>query len=371
MIRFEKVTKVYEEFKAVNDINFEVKKGELVAIIGPSGCGKTTTLRMINRLIEPTEGKIYVDDQDVANVNPIELRRNIGYVIQHIGLLPHMTIGKNVGIVPKLKGIAEKEFSKRIDELLDMVGMNPKEYRDRFPHELSGGQQQRIGVIRALAADPPVILMDEPFSALDPISREQLQDELTRLQKEIKKTIAFVTHDMDEALKISDRILFMDAGEIVQFDTPENILRNPANAFVRNFIGEKRLKSVEQVSVNMLVEKIMTNPPKLMIDYSVDRAIKLINDKKEEAFLIYDSETTFAGIVTADVIQSCSNKNTVHLKDIIRSQVPMIDHNMSLEVAASILIEHGIDGAPVMKQGQIVGVVSKSDILNKLISHAR
>ncbi|MDQ0243698.1 glycine/betaine/L-proline transporter ATP-binding subunit [Bacillus fengqiuensis] len=241
MIRFENVNKLYGDVQTLYNISFEIKKGELVALIGPSGCGKTTTLRMINRLIDPSSGNIYINGQDISGTDPVELRRNIGYVIQQVGLMPHMTIGKNIGLVPKLKGWKIEEYSKRIDELLDMVGLDPKVFRHRYPFELSGGQQQRVGVIRALAAEPPVILMDEPFSALDPISREQLQEELVRLQKEIQKTIVFVTHDIDEALKISDRIVIMNTGKIVQFDTPEAILKKPANDFVRGFIGEKRM----------------------------------------------------------------------------------------------------------------------------------
>ncbi|PGY09653.1 hypothetical protein COE25_17070 [Bacillus sp. AFS031507] len=243
MIRFENVNKVYGDVQTLFNLSFEVQKGELVALIGPSGCGKTTTLRMINRLIDPNSGKILIDGQDISKTDPVELRRNIGYVIQQVGLLPHMTIGKNIGLVPKLKGKKLEEYSNRIDELLHMVGLEPKIFRNRYPSELSGGQQQRVGVIRALAAEPPIILMDEPFSALDPISREQLQEELVRLQKEINKTIVFVTHDIDEALKISDRIVIMNEGRIVQFDTSTAIIKKPANSFVKGFIGEKRLNA--------------------------------------------------------------------------------------------------------------------------------
>jgi osmoprotectant transport system ATP-binding protein len=241
MISFEQVSKVYGDVKTLSEISFQVEKGELLALIGPSGCGKTTTLRMINRLVELSSGKIYIEGKDISQQNPVVLRRSIGYVIQQVGLLPHMTVGKNIGLVPKLKGWREQDYSKRVDDLLDMVGLDPKVYRNRYPAELSGGQQQRVGVVRALAAEPPIILMDEPFSALDPISREQLQDDIGRNQKEIHKTIVFVTHDMDEALKIADRIAIMNQGKIVQLDTPKAILENPINDFVKGFIGEKRL----------------------------------------------------------------------------------------------------------------------------------
>lgn len=250
MIRLEKVNKIYEDgHQALNDINLEFSTGEINVLIGPSGCGKTTTMKMINRLILPSSGKIFIKDEDISKIDPVKLRRRIGYVIQHIGLFPHMTIAENVAVVPKLLKWKKEKIKARVDELLDLVDLAPEIFRNRYPSELSGGQQQRIGVIRALAAEPSIILMDEPFSALDPISREQLQDELVRLQSEIKKTIVFVTHDMDEALKIADRIILMKDGEVVQNDTPDNILQDPANDFVREFIGQKRLENgLQQVT---------------------------------------------------------------------------------------------------------------------------
>ena len=239
MITFDEIRKVYPDgTEALKNISFRVKEGELLTLIGPSGCGKTTTMKMINRLIEPSSGKIYINGEDISKKNPVLLRRDTGYVIQQIGLLPHMTISENVALVPKLKKWPKAKYEKRVDELLELVGLDPSVFRNRYPSELSGGQQQRIGVIRALAGEPPVILMDEPFSALDPISREQLQDELVRLQQEIHKTIVFVTHDMDEAIKIADRMVLMRDGEVVQIDSPDQILRNPTNQFVRDFIGE-------------------------------------------------------------------------------------------------------------------------------------
>lgn len=205
LISFQQVSKIYPDgFEALKNINLQINQGELVALIGPSGCGKTTTMKMINRLIQPTKGKIFINGEDVSEKDPVLLRRNIGYVIQQIGLLPHMTIEDNITLVPRLKGWEKERYVKKVDELLDLVGLDPKLFKSRFPFELSGGQQQRVGVIRALAADSPIILMDEPFSALDPISREQLQDELAHLQESIKKTIVFVTHDMNEAITYCD-----------------------------------------------------------------------------------------------------------------------------------------------------------------------
>ncbi len=234
------VTKRYDAQSqpAVDDITMEIPAGEIVMLVGPSGCGKTTTMKMINRLIEPSSGRILIGDDDVTKRDPDQLRRHIGYVIQGAGLFPHLTVGDNIAIVPRLLKWDKKRTATRIDELLDLVSLDPSQYRNRYPRELSGGQQQRIGVARALAADPPVLLMDEPFGAVDPITRQRLQDELLRLQEELRKTIVFVTHDFDEAVKLGDRIAILQTGsKIVQYDSPERILSEPADDFVRGFVG--------------------------------------------------------------------------------------------------------------------------------------
>ncbi|RKQ34721.1 ABC transporter ATP-binding protein [Oceanobacillus halophilus] len=238
MIKLENVTKTYEDgTMAVDSINFEVQQGEFFVLIGPSGCGKTTTLKMMNRLIPISDGTIYIDGKKISDYNIHELRWNIGYVLQQIALFPHMTIEENIAIVPELKKWSQEKIKHRVTELLEMVGLDPETYRDRKPSELSGGEQQRIGVVRALAADPDIILMDEPFSALDPISREKLQDDMIALQKNIKKTIVFVTHDMQEAIKLADRICLMKDGKMIQLGTPEEIQQNPSSDFVQNFVG--------------------------------------------------------------------------------------------------------------------------------------
>jgi osmoprotectant transport system ATP-binding protein len=234
------VTKRYDgqSDPAVDNITMEIPAGEIVMLVGPSGCGKTTTMKMINRLIEPTSGRILIGEDDVTQRDPDQLRRHIGYVIQGAGLFPHLTVGDNIAIVPRLLKWDKKRIAARIDELLDLVSLDPSQYRERYPRELSGGQQQRVGVARALAADPPVLLMDEPFGAVDPITRQRLQDELLRLQDELRKTIVFVTHDFDEAVKLGDRIAILQSGSrIVQYDTPERILAEPADDFVRGFVG--------------------------------------------------------------------------------------------------------------------------------------
>lgn len=240
VIQFNKVSKSYEDgTKAVDSLHLEIKKGEFFVLIGPSGCGKTTTMKMINRLIETTEGSILIDGKDIKQYNINELRWDIGYVLQQIALFPHMTIAENIAVVPEMRKWSKEKIKARVDELLQMVGLNPDVYRDRMPDELSGGQKQRVGVVRALAANPKIVLMDEPFSALDPLSREQLQKDIVQLQKKIQKTIVFVTHDMQEALSLGDRICIMKEGKVVQLDTPEGIIHNPKNEFVEEFIGNR------------------------------------------------------------------------------------------------------------------------------------
>ncbi len=243
MIRFDNVSKVYPGGgTAVKGLHLEVEPGEFVCLIGPSGCGKTTTLKMINRLQEPTSGTIYVSGKDIMKQDPVQLRRGIGYVIQQIGLFPNMTIGENIAVVLKLLGWPKEKRRQRVDDLLPLVGMDADQYRDRYPGQLSGGQQQRVGVLRALAAQPDLILMDEPFGALDPITRDILQAEVKQLQVKLSKTIVFVTHDMEEALKLADRIVLMKDGTILQHGTPDDLLKRPADEFVERFMGRYRPK---------------------------------------------------------------------------------------------------------------------------------
>jgi osmoprotectant transport system ATP-binding protein len=242
MIELEALTKRFAGAArpAVDRLTLTVPAGEVCVLIGPSGCGKTTTMRMINRMIEPDAGRIQVAGRDVMALDAVELRRSVGYVIQHVGLFPHWSIADNVATVPRLLGWDEARVARRVDELLALVGMDPALYRGRFPRELSGGQKQRVGVARALAADPPVMLMDEPFGAIDPITRNHLQNEFLKILHALKKTIVFVTHDIDEALKVGDRIAILRDGVLVQYDTPEALLTRPADAFVESFVGADR-----------------------------------------------------------------------------------------------------------------------------------
>jgi osmoprotectant transport system ATP-binding protein len=244
MIEFRGVSKTYpgSERPVVDDLSFEILEGEVCVLVGPSGCGKTTTMRMVNRLIEPTEGEILIDGEPNTQMSGTRLRRKIGYAIQQIGLFPHRTIAENIATVPSLLGWDKQRTRGRVDELLELVGLDPDEYRDRYPTELSGGQQQRVGVARAMAADPPIMLMDEPFGAVDPITRERLQDEFLNIQQDIKKTIVFVTHDIDEAIKMGDKIAILKQGGLLaQYDAPENILSDPNSEFVASFVGSDRI----------------------------------------------------------------------------------------------------------------------------------
>src|SRR5665811_2165813 len=256
LIQLQGVYKKYPgtELPAVADLTLDINRGEILVLVGPSGCGKSTTLRLINRMIEPTSGRIIFDEEDVNHVDADQLRRRMGYVIQQIGLFPHRTIAENIGTVPNLLGWDSDTINQRIDELLTTVGMDPKIYRDRYPRELSGGQAQRVGVARALGGDPEVLLMDEPFGAIDPITRDRLQNEFLRLQEELQKTIVFVTHDIDEAIKMGDRIAILrEGGHLVQFDTPERILAEPADDFVARFVGlDRGLKRLSLSSLSDL-----------------------------------------------------------------------------------------------------------------------
>ncbi len=284
VIQFNHVSKSYEDgTKAVDSLHLEIKKGEFFVLIGPSGCGKTTTMKMINRLIETTEGSILIDGKDIQQYNINELRWDIGYVLQQIALFPHMTIAENIAVVPEMRQWSKKEIKARVDELLHMVGLDPDIYRNRMPDELSGGQKQRVGVVRALAANPKIVLMDEPFSALDPLSREQLQKDIVQLQKKIQKTIVFVTHDMQEALSLGDRICIMKEGKVVQLDTPEGIIHNPKNEFVEEFIGNRRRTWYEGKSIADVLpldQSVQLEGQALSLHSSLHEALVRVRDEE-------------------------------------------------------------------------------------------
>ncbi|MDN4526922.1 ABC transporter ATP-binding protein [Fictibacillus fluitans] len=366
MITFKNVEKTYPDgFQALKNIELHIEKGELVALIGPSGCGKTTTMKMMNRLIEPTGGTILINGEDISEKDPVQLRRNIGYVIQQIGLLPHMTIGENISLVPRLKGWKKEEYEGKVDELLNLVGLDPDTFRDRFPAELSGGQQQRIGVIRALAAEPPVILMDEPFSALDPISREQLQDELVKLQDTIQKTIVFVTHDMDEALKIADRIAIMKEGTIVQFDTPEKILRHPADDFVKGFIGEQRLEDAsndQPTAADLMIGKVVTAKP----TRGLAEALKMMKRYRVDSLLVTNSSNHLLGIATIDAVERHYNEEDKTLSDIMEAEFDSVSVETPYTDVAEIFATKKSPFIPVLDGQTLAGLITHSTMMRGL-----
>ncbi len=304
MVSLKHVTKKYtgaEEHDAVHDVSLTIEDGQFVVLVGPSGCGKTTTLKMINRLIEPTKGEITIDGRNIRSVNPVALRRNIGYVIQQIGLFPNMTILENIEIVPKLLKWEQKKYRKKSEELLEIAGLPPAEYADKYPSELSGGQQQRIGVLRALAGDPALVLMDEPFGALDPITRDSLQDEVIRLHKTLKKTFVFVTHDMDEAVKLADVIVFMQRGHIVQVAPPEEILEHPANEFVREFIGQHATNGGSQ---DLSVRDVMRgNPVTVTGSKRLFECVSLMNSKGIDSLIVTDDDGHLKGVVSIETLR--------------------------------------------------------------------
>lgn len=312
MIHFNDVTKVYNgNVKAIENMNFTVEDGELVIMLGPSGCGKTTLLRMVNQLESITDGDIMLNGKSVRHSNKIEMRRNIGYVIQSNGLFPNMNIEDNAMIVPNLLGWDRKKMRDRFNMLMELVGLNPDEYRKRYPHELSGGQQQRVGVARALAADPPVMLMDEPFGALDPIIRTHLQEEFLQIQKELKKTILFVSHDIDEAVKMADKIALLKGGKMMQYAEPARMLNKPANSFVAEFVGQDRvLKSMSLYTVRDLANALTLKPVMESSDsqninenLSLRVAISKILNQEADQLIVENDNGTRKGSITLDLIE--------------------------------------------------------------------
>ena len=363
MIRLEDLTKVFpaQNEPAVDDLSMEIYEGEIVVLVGPSGCGKTTTMKMINRIIEPTSGRIFLQGEDVTKVNPDNLRRRIGYVIQQIGLFPHMTIADNIATVPRMLGWEKKRTSDRIDELLETVGIDLS-YRDRYPKELSGGQRQRIGVARAMAADPPVLLMDEPFGAIDPITRDRLQDEFLRLQQEIRKTIVFVTHDIDEAIKMGDRIAILkQQSRIAQYDTPERILTDPADEFVQNFIGSG--PSIKRLSLSRVSDIETADWPfaKLTDGHEHVRE-KLQNSDKDYVLLLDDRDRPSRWISAEDI-----ENEGIPLEESGRPAVAVVESGTSLFNTLDAMITSYVGSALVIDgEGRYQGVVDFATVLEAI-----
>ncbi|KYD00180.1 hypothetical protein B4102_1192 [Heyndrickxia sporothermodurans] len=363
MLKFDHVTKVYKGGKkAVSDLNLEFNPGEFIVFIGPSGCGKTTTMKMINRLIEPSSGNIYINGKNIMEKDPVQLRREIGYVIQQIGLFPHMTIQQNISLIPKLLKWPEEKRRARAKELLKLVNMT-EDYLDRYPHELSGGQQQRIGVLRALAADQPLILMDEPFGALDPITRDSLQDEFKKLQQTLGKTIVFVTHDMDEALKLADRIVILKDGQLVQVGTPDEILREPANDFVEEFIGKERLL---QARPNIqTVEQVMNaNPITITEDKSLSEAIQIMKEKRVDSLLVVDGNQVLKGYIDVEIIDQ-NRKKMVQVADVLETEFFAVEKETLVRDTIRKILKMGMKYVPVVdRHKRLVGIVTRASLVD-------
>lgn len=362
MLSFKNVSKTYGgNKKAVDNISLDINEGEFIAFIGTSGSGKTTALRMINRMIEPSTGTITINGEDISKKNPVELRRSIGYVIQQIGLLPHMTIKENITLVPRLLKWSDEDKDKKARELIKLVDL-PEDYLDRYPSELSGGQQQRIGVVRALAAEQNIILMDEPFGALDPITRDTLQDLVKELQKKLGKTFIFVTHDMDEAIKLADRIVIMSHGKIVQFDTPDEILRHPANDFVRDFIGEGRL--IQDRPNMRTVQDAMIQPISITVDKSINDCITLMREKRIDTILVTDDQKKLLGFVDIEDINDGYRKG-MDLVDLMNRDVYRIGIDSKLQDSVRTILKRNIRNIPVIDDNnKLVGLITRSNLVD-------
>lgn len=357
MIELKGVTKVYPDgTEAVKDVNLQIQAGEVCILLGPSGCGKTTTMKLINRLIPITEGVIYIDGQDNTGLNENQLRRSIGYAIQEIGLFPHMTVGQNIATVPALLGWSRKQRRERASELLDLVGMAPGDFIDRYPSELSGGQRQRVGVARCLGADPPILLMDEPFGAIDPITREKLQNEFLKIQQEIKKTIVFVTHDFDEALKMGDRIALMRQGELIQYDQPSVLLSHPKNEFVSDFVGADRaLKGMRLMRVK---EVMRQSPPTVKIDDSVETARQVMDQDRRDWAVVVDDDRKLCGWANRSNLDEGQT-----VRDILMPPTTTATTDTVLNEALSLMLMSVIGNLGIVdRRGRLEGVLTYNAI---------
>ncbi|MBS5789758.1 ABC transporter ATP-binding protein [Fusobacterium sp.] len=364
MIEFKGINKIFKNNIVLYDINLKLEEGNIIVFVGPSGCGKTTTVKMINRLIKPTSGQVLINGEDISNKNVIELRRNIGYVIQQTGLFPHMTIKENIGIVAKMQKMNSQEIESKTRELMEMVGLDYEKFANRYPTELSGGQQQRVGIARALITNPDIILMDEPFSALDPITRSQLQDELLNIQTQFKKTIIFVTHDMDEAIKIADKICIMGKGRIIQYDDPETILKNPANEFVSDFVGKNRIwSSPEYIKVKDIM---IENPITCSQDISLLKCIKKMRYERVDTLLVVDRKRKFNGIITGKMIQK-EKDHYKSVKEIMEQPRAVTYPDKSIVDILKDVNEKNLSSLPVIdSNGILKGLITKTSLVTTL-----
>ncbi|KAA9253201.1 betaine/proline/choline family ABC transporter ATP-binding protein [Staphylococcus epidermidis] len=363
MLSIKNLSKVYAGGKkAVDNMTIDIESGDFIAFIGTSGSGKTTALRMINRMIESTEGEITIDGKNIKDLNPVELRRSIGYVIQQIGLMPHMTVKENIVLVPKLLKWSQEKKDEKAKELIRLVDL-PEEYLDRYPSELSGGQQQRIGVVRALAAEQDIILMDEPFGALDPITRDTLQDLVKKLQQQLGKTFIFVTHDMDEAIKLADKICIMTNGQVVQYDTPDNILRSPANDFVKDFIGQNRL--IQDRPNIRTVKDAMIKPVTVHVDRSLNDAVNIMREKRVDTIFVVGNDEHLLGYLDIEDI----NEGLRHHKELIdtmQRDIYRVRIDSKLQDSVRTILKRNVRNVPVVDSDNktLLGLVTRANLVD-------
>jgi len=364
MIQLIDVSKTFRNNVVINNITMDFRDGELTVLIGPSGCGKTTMLKMINRLLPVSGGEILIDGQNIKAMDPVDLRRNMGYVIQQGGLFPHMTVRKNIEIIEELEGKDKCEIIKNTERLMKMVDMDPEEFLDRYPSELSGGQRQRVGVIRALANDPEYVLFDEPFSALDPLTRYALQNELAELHRKVGKTMIFVTHDMDEAIKVADRICIIKNGQIVQYDTPEVILRNPANEFVESFVGVNRIwDSPEYIKVE---DFMIRDPVTCESDMTVEKCIIRMRTHRVDSLLVVAEEKRLIGIVDRNAL-SVSKDLQTKAREIMEMVSYVVNPQESIVDVLKMIEGSNVNNVPVVDSfGRLVGLLTSSSLVSTM-----
>jgi osmoprotectant transport system ATP-binding protein len=365
MIRLDSIQKRYPNGSlAVRSLSLDVAVGDIVMLVGPSGCGKTTTLKMINRLIEPTSGRIMLDGEDVTHVDPVQLRRRMGYVIQNVGLFPHRTIEQNVATVPSLIGWDKKRARARAKELLELVGLAPDEFAKRYPSQLSGGQRQRVGVARALAADPPVLLMDEPFSAIDPIARDRLQLEFLRLQQEVRKTIVFVTHDIEEAIRIGDKICVLSNGGVVeQYADPPTLLGTPVNDFVANFVGSDR--GLKRLAVTRVSDADLEHPPMVGMDQSAAEARAILDAEHARWAIVVDESGDLHGWVSREHLERMTRSGLVEsgkVSEYAHRMEAWVPSNATLKQAFSEMLQHDAGWVAVLDGDHLEGVLTPESL---------
>ena len=363
MLKLDKVTKIYPgtDFRAVDELSFELEEGEICILVGPSGCGKTTAMKMINRLHPITSGKIFIDGQDVSGLDTIQLRRRIGYVIQNVGLFPNMTIAENISVIPNLLKWDKKRVKERVHSLLEIVNLPAEEYKDRYPRELSGGQQQRIGVARGMAGDPPIMLMDEPFGAIDPINRDHLQNEFLKIQEKVKKTIVFVTHDIDEAIKMGDKICLLKDGKLIQFASPENMLTHPKNDFVRDFVGGDR--TIKRLNLFSISKVMREDPPSVQDTAGIEEARGRLSEAGTGYLVVLDENGRLAGLVSDEDL----GKNGDKVADVVQATNAYLDGTSSLKDALSEIFTHDVGFLVVVDgDGKVTGWLDTNDIKKAL-----